>query len=318
MHLIWISILSALVAGASDFVDSDALTLQTRTTYFVSLTVEGQPVELALDAAQYQLLAKLKKLSLREVVKADEKTDELVASINAAAVKSFGKALVIKSEEGYYLHRPVANPTNLLFQVLNRGMFYRGEEVSLTDKETEIMKALSAAPDRTMTYEDLAQAVNWQGRNYRTNVRTYMESINKKTFEATGTDLLKVEGRGKAIQIDVSEPANYSGGGYSRVHGRIVALEGNAFAVAESLTQAIRERLPSRGDIHISEAEFKTLNLSPAVLAMSVRAIYEAAGVSREYGGIAIRYGDNEYGLSLNGSDGHRLRVNKRFCGDVL
>jgi len=33
------------------------------------------------------------------------------------------------------------------------------------------VRVLDTAPDRSMTFEELAKAVGWNGRNYRTNVR---------------------------------------------------------------------------------------------------------------------------------------------------
>lgn len=280
--LVFMMLFQPLRAAATEFANADLMSLQTRTTYFVNLTIEGQQAELELDASQYHFLQSLLKLSLSETLPNErhENYDSIASSINEMAMKRFGKALVMNSENGYHLYRPLPSSENRLFHIFKRSVFYRGEEVTLTDKQIEILRILDAAPNRAMTFEELAQAVGWNGRNFRTNVRSYMEAINLRTTESTGAELLQVEGRGKLIRITVIEPTTYTEVGYSRVNGQILRLEPAAFAVAEVLSANMRENLPL--NVEVSSSELKEINMTPPKILASAKLIYAAAGMPHE------------------------------------
>lgn len=282
VSLVFMMLFQPSRAAAAEFADANSITLQTRTTYFVNLTIEGQQADLELDVSQYQFLQSLLKLSLSEALPNErhKNYDSIASSINEMAMKRFGKALVMNSENGYHLYRPLPSSENRLFNIFKRSVFYRGEEVTLTDKQIEILRILDAAPNRAMTFEELAQAVGWNGRNFRTNVRSYMDAINLKTMEYAGAELLQVEGRGKLIRIAVIEPNTYTEGGYSRVDGQILRLEPAAFAVAEILSAKIRENLPS--NVKVSASELQEINMTPPQILASAKLIYAAAGLPHD------------------------------------
>ncbi len=311
-----------------------AMTISAVRTYVVNVESGGKKAKITVSEAEYRLLKVLERLWADEFF--DPKGDHfefrnlrgvniwnLVQSINRNGNSRLGGDLILSSEEGIRLNRPYLDSATILFQIAANGVIYRGERVALSAKEIAIVTALSEAKDRSMTIQELATAVGWKGRNFRTNVNEIVRAINLKAVFRTGAKLLRKTSQ--TVSLEVVEPRVYSSNVYSSQNWGLINIENGVFdeamvAVAEVLLlggdlAAPLPPLPENNQLNIDGADFEALNMVPKLFVASVRDFFQILG--RDHGMITIHVGveGNTLRYYLNGSEPYLIPRARRNSG---
>lgn len=140
----------------------------------------------------------------KELSLSADRVREAIAHVNAQTETIIGEAALITPGEEV---RPFSFISN------KPGVIYLGRFVKLSEKQTELVRAIHANQGR-LTYDRIQEIMGWTDSSTRRNSSTYRDDINRRAISATGKTLLRtVNGVGLEIGEGDAPPTRSSGGG---------------------------------------------------------------------------------------------------------